>query len=159
VLGRVCLWGWREVGSVSRHKQKLLFFSRSLFCEKIWSRLYGCLTLPITALASGILFHFTYSLNQILKVKVSCCAPWRRLGGEVSVTPRPRFTLWERNPGAQWIGGWVSPRAGLKEKSSAPVKDRTSVVQSIVRHYWLSYPGSFNQILGQWNQGWDGRDT
>jgi hypothetical protein len=42
-------------------------------------------------------------------------------------------------PGTHWIGGWVGPRAGLdaglEEKSSAPVGDRTPVVQSVVRNY------------------------
>jgi hypothetical protein len=30
----------------------------------------------------------------------------------------------------------------LEEKSSASVGNRTPVVESVVRHYWLSYPGS-----------------
>jgi hypothetical protein len=60
-------------------------------------------------------------------------------GWVVSITPRPRFTPGERNPGTHWTGFWVSPRAGLdaglEEKSSASVGDRTSVVQSVVGHY------------------------
>jgi hypothetical protein len=38
--------------------------------------------------------------------------------------------------------GWAAEPAWtqrLEEKSS--VGDRTPVIQSIVRHYWLSYPG------------------
>jgi hypothetical protein len=46
----------------------------------------------------------------------------------------------ERTPGTHCTGGWVGPRAGLdaearREKSSAPVGDRTPIVQPIVRHY------------------------
>jgi hypothetical protein len=63
----------------------------------------------------------------------------------VSVTPRPRFTPWERTPGTHWIGGWVSFRDGLDTEArekilclcrgsnpSCPVCSRTL--------YWLSYP-------------------
>jgi hypothetical protein len=45
----------------------------------------------------------------------------------------------ERTPGTHWIGGWVGLRAGVFteaiEKSLASVRDRTLVVQSVVRHY------------------------
>jgi hypothetical protein len=82
--------------------------------------------------------------------------PWRHMGGEevqlllifnlgtrwgwvVSVTPRPRFTPEEKTPGTHCTGGWVGPRAGLEqgleEKFPAPVRDRTPVVQPVVRHY------------------------
>jgi hypothetical protein len=33
--------------------------------------------------------------------------------GEWSASSPGRFTLRERAPGIQWIGGWVGPRAGL----------------------------------------------
>jgi hypothetical protein len=63
------------------------------------------------------------------KLKLSHCTP-QALGGEgtelllildlgtrwgwvVSVTPRPRFTPWERTTGTHCTGGWVGPRAGL----------------------------------------------
>jgi hypothetical protein len=66
----------------------------------------------------------------MLKLKLSCYTPWRRLGGEevyllliqdlgtrwgwvVSVTPRPHFSPEERTPGTHWTGGWVGPRADL----------------------------------------------
>jgi hypothetical protein len=45
----------------------------------------------------------------------------------------------ERTPGTHWIGDWVGLRAGLdteaKGKSFASSRDRTPVVQSVVRHY------------------------
>jgi hypothetical protein len=44
----------------------------------------------------------------------------------------------ERTPGTHWIGGLVGLRAGLdagaRRKSSAPVGDRTPIVQLVVRH-------------------------
>jgi hypothetical protein len=44
-----------------------------------------------------------------------------------------------KDPRYHWIGGWVGPRAGLdaetRRKSSAPVGDRTPIVQPVVRHY------------------------
>jgi hypothetical protein len=44
----------------------------------------------------------------------------------------------ERTPGTHCTGGWVGLRAGLEAeargKSSASVKDRTPVIQSVVRH-------------------------
>jgi hypothetical protein len=49
-----------------------------------------------------------------------------------------------KDPGTHWTGGWVGPRAGLdagaRKKSSAPVGDRTPIVQPVVRLpelYWL----------------------
>jgi hypothetical protein len=90
-------------------------------------------------------------------------APWRHLGADevqlllildlgirwgwvVSLTPRPRFTTRERTPGTHWTGSWVGPRAGLdakEEKFFAPARNRTPVVQWIVRHHtdWAA-PGS-----------------
>jgi hypothetical protein len=63
-----------------------------------------------------------------------------RWGWVVSVTPRPRFAPGERTPGTHWIGGWVSLKAGLdtetgEKKSFSSARDRTPVVQSVVRHY------------------------
>jgi hypothetical protein len=57
--------------------------------------------------------------------------------------PAARFTPGERTPGNHWLGGWVgifssSPcvwTQGLEEKFSAPVGDRTPIVQPVVRHY------------------------
>jgi ABC-type taurine transport system ATPase subunit len=50
-------------------------------------------------------------------------------------------------PGTHWIGGYVSPSAGsdavAKRRISAPVGDRTSVVQPVAYLLdWLSYPAS-----------------
>jgi hypothetical protein len=50
----------------------------------------------------------------------------------------------ERTPGTHCTGGWVGPRAGLDAKArgtfSASVRNRTPVVQPVVRHYtdWAS---------------------
>jgi ABC-type taurine transport system ATPase subunit len=57
----------------------------------------------------------------------------------VSFTPRQLY------PGIHWIGGWVNPRAGMdavaKRRISAPVGNRTLVVQTVTYSlYWLSYP-------------------
>jgi hypothetical protein len=48
-----------------------------------------------------------------------------------------RALLRGEDPRYHWTGGWVGPRAGLglEEKSFAPTGDRTSVIQSVVRHY------------------------
>jgi hypothetical protein len=52
----------------------------------------------------------------------------------------PRFRPRERTPGTHCTGGWVGPRAvvwtqRLEEKSFVPAGDRTSMIQSVVRHY------------------------
>jgi hypothetical protein len=52
---------------------------------------------------------------------------------------RPLFTP-GKAPGTHSIGGWVGLRAGLdteslEGKSFASARDRTPVVQSVVRHY------------------------
>jgi hypothetical protein len=59
----------------------------------------------------------------------------------VSVTPRPRFTPWERTPGTHWTGGWVGSRAGLDTEATGKIvcpwgsnPDRP-VVQSLARQY------------------------
>jgi hypothetical protein len=64
------------------------------------------------------------------------------MGGEVSVTPRPHFTPWERTPNIHWIGGWVGHRAGLdagaRRKILCPCRGSNldhPIVQLIVRHY------------------------
>jgi hypothetical protein len=45
----------------------------------------------------------------------------------------------DRTPGTHWTGGWVGPRASLdteaRGKSFASFRDRTPVVQYVVRHY------------------------
>jgi hypothetical protein len=56
-----------------------------------------------------------------------------------SVTPRPRFTPWERTLDTRCTGGWVDTRAGLDTEATGKIicicRDRTLVVQSVVRHY------------------------
>jgi hypothetical protein len=37
------------------------------------------------------------------------------VGGEWPASSRCRFTLQEKAPPTHWIGGWVGPRAGLKD--------------------------------------------
>jgi hypothetical protein len=58
-----------------------------------------------------------------------------RWGWVVNVTPRPRFSPGEKNPGTHWTGGWVGPRnyldTGATEKNPfASTGDRTSIAQS-----------------------------
>jgi hypothetical protein len=65
-----------------------------------------------------------------------------RWGWVVSVTPRPRFSPGERNPGTHCTGGWVGPRAGLDTEATGKILclcrgsnlDRP-VVQPVARHY------------------------
>jgi hypothetical protein len=52
----------------------------------------------------------------------SYCDLCTRWGWVVSVTPRPRFTPGERTPGTNWIGGWVSLRAGLDTQARGKVR-------------------------------------
>jgi hypothetical protein len=54
--------------------------------------------------------------------------------GEWSASRPGRFNPGERAPGTHWIGGWVSPRAGLdavQNKNFAPTGTRTPVVQPV----------------------------
>jgi hypothetical protein len=50
----------------------------------------------------------------------------------------------EVTPGNHWIGGWEGLRAGLDKEASGKsfvcARDRTPVVQSVVRHYtdWVA---------------------
>jgi hypothetical protein len=70
----------------------------------------------------------------------------------VSITPRPRFIPGKGPPvPIRQEAGWASELTWthkLEEKSSACVGDRSSVVQSVVRHYidsTISYkPKSIN---------------
>jgi hypothetical protein len=56
-----------------------------------------------------------------------------------SVTPLPRFTPGERNPGTHCTGGWVGLRAGLDTEAKRTIlclcREYNPVVQSAVRHY------------------------
>jgi hypothetical protein len=105
---------------------------------------------------------YRYCRDNILKyLKVSCLAT-RHEGawGE------RRYSSYSFSTSALDGGEWSASRPGhalppvpieqeagwapepvwtqrLEEKSSASAGDRTPVVQSEVRHYWLSYPGSF----------------
>jgi hypothetical protein len=60
-------------------------------------------------------------------------------GGEWSASCPPlRFNSKGKTSSTRWTGGWVGLRAGLdriEEKSFASDRDRTPVVQSVVRHY------------------------
>jgi hypothetical protein len=52
-------------------------------------------------------------------------------GGEWSASRPGRFTLRERSPVTHWVGGWVSPRAGLaavvKKKIPSPCRDSNPI--------------------------------
>jgi hypothetical protein len=66
-------------------------------------------------------------------------------GWVVSITPRPRFTSWERAPGTHCTGGWVGPRASLDAEVSGKTlcPCRRSNPGRPVRSQtlgWLSYP-------------------
>jgi hypothetical protein len=72
----------------------------------------------------------------------------------VSVTPRPRFSPWERTPffGTHCTGGWVGPRAGLgteaREIILCPCRgsnlDRPIVQPHCQTLYWLCYPADIS---------------
>jgi len=55
--------------------------------------------------------------------------------GEWSASRPGRFTRRERAPATQWIGGWVGPRVGSKEKMPSPTGNRKPVVQHAVLNY------------------------
>jgi hypothetical protein len=61
----------------------------------------------------------------------------------VSFTPRPLYARGNIQPRTHWIGGWVSPRAGLdtgKRKSLALAENRTPTIQARSPSlYLLSY--------------------
>jgi hypothetical protein len=54
----------------------------------------------------GVLGEWRYSFTHSLTSAID--------GGEWSASRLSRFTPRERDPGTHWIGGWVSPRAGLE---------------------------------------------
>jgi hypothetical protein len=60
-------------------------------------------------------------------------------GGEWSASCSGHFTPRERAPSSYWIGGWVSPRAGLdtvlKRKIPSPLGVQTPIVHPVVSHY------------------------
>jgi hypothetical protein len=53
--------------------------------------------------------------------------------------PAALYPPGERTPGTHWTGGWVGPRAGLdtgaRRKILCACRNRTPVVQFVVRHY------------------------
>jgi hypothetical protein len=71
------------------------------------------------------------------------------VGGEWSASRRDRFTPGDRAHGTNWIGGWVSPRAGLDDMEKSKfltflglelrTLGRPARSQSVYR---LRYPGS-----------------
>jgi hypothetical protein len=82
----------------------------------------------------------------VVKVELSRYMPWRHMGDTyprhwigVSGQHHAPAALypWERTPGTQEAGWAPEPvwTQRLEEKSSAPVGDRTPVVQSVVSHY------------------------
>jgi hypothetical protein len=84
-----------------------------------------------------------------------------RLGWAVSVKPR-RFTPRERTPGTHCTGGWVGPRAGPDTEARGKIRSplpgieprspgRPACSQTL---YWLSYPGSPNGLMCEWNIEW-----
>jgi hypothetical protein len=77
------------------------------------------------------------------------------MGWVVSITPRPRFIPGEMTPGTHWIGGWVSPRAGLNAQFTRKILClcRWSNPGRSVRSqtlYWLSYRGSYLLCTSRW---------
>jgi hypothetical protein len=59
--------------------------------------------------------------------------------GEWSVSRPGRALPLGKDPGTHWTGGWVGLRAGLDTEARGKIlclcRDRTPVVQSVVRHY------------------------
>jgi hypothetical protein len=115
-------------------------------------------------------------VNYNCKAKQSRYTPWWRFGWEevefllilglstrwgwvVSVTPRPRFSPWERTLGTHWTGGWVGPRAGLDTEARGNILWRCRwsnpdrpVVHSVVRHYtdWATRLTKFYSRYANW---------
>jgi hypothetical protein len=74
--------------------------------------------------------QFTHSLTSALD------------GGEWSASRLGRFIPRGRAPGNHWVGGWVSPKAGLdavvKRKIPSPRQEsnpRTPIVQPVAQRY------------------------
>jgi hypothetical protein len=95
-------------------------------------------------------------------VKLSPHLPWRCLDGDDVYlllllefgTPRPRFTLGEGASGADWVGGWVGPRACLdaeaRRKILCPCRDGTRVVHFVVNTpCWLNYSDSLCTLVSR----------
>jgi hypothetical protein len=88
--------GWRKL-----HNEKL----HNLFSVKGKGKVVPVLFLNEHHALQGILGEWKYSSMHSLTSALD--------GGEWSVLCPSHFTPWERAPGTHWIGGWVSPRAGL----------------------------------------------
>jgi hypothetical protein len=91
-------------------------------------------------------FRNAYCLHHQRLKKLSHYTSWRhgtRWGWVVSVTSQPCLSPWERNPGTQCTGGWVSPRAVLDKKATGKKSFRLCrglnldrpVLQAVARHY------------------------
>jgi hypothetical protein len=83
----------------------------------------------------GVLGEWRYSSTHYLTLALH--------GGEWTASLSGRFTHRERDPGIQWIGGWVGPRAVLdavvKRKIPRPrreSKSRTPIVQPVAQRCW-----------------------
>jgi hypothetical protein len=96
----------------------------------------------------GLLGEWRYSSTHSLTSALD--------GGEWSASRPGRFTSREKDPGTQWIGGWVGPRAVLdavvKRKIPSPRLEsnpRTPIIQPIAQHYtdWAIVALSF--LLGK----------
>jgi hypothetical protein len=59
-------------------------------------------------------------------------------GDEWPASRTGRFTLVERAPGTQLIGGWVDPRAGLDDLEKRKFLTLPSVVQPVASRYTTS---------------------
>jgi hypothetical protein len=82
-----------------------------------------------------------YRPKQAQKVDTGIALPFRdlgaRRGGVVSITPRPVYP--RERPGTHCTGGWMGPRAGVKNLAPTGIRspDRPARSQSLYR---LSYP-------------------
>jgi hypothetical protein len=97
---------------------------------KVKVRLSLCFFLNWASRHEGVLGERMYSLTSALD------------GDKWSASRPGRFTLRERAPGTQWIGGWVGPRAVLvavvKRKIPTPRRESnpiTPIVQPVAQRY------------------------
>jgi hypothetical protein len=58
-------------------------------------------------------------------------------GAEWSISRHGRLISWERDPGTNWIGDWMGPKAGL----GAVVKRKTSLLPELESR--CPYSGTF----------------
>jgi hypothetical protein len=132
-------------------------FPKWFYCKHIF------ICLPLTERGHLWNTRFLWTVYKVKRLSCPCAffkstTPWRRIGewrysstqsltsafdgGEWSASRPGRFTLRERAPGTNWIGGWVDSRAGLytvvKRKipsSSRKSNPRSPIVQSVAQRY------------------------